>query len=273
MALYDFCIDDRIGSAFTKERGAVVDFVKPLRRLGLPVKVKSLRFADFAFTGNGPSGLCRVGIERKTVNEVLGSVGDDARLVSWQLPGMLKAYDFRFLVVEGIIKIDHARGTLQTGYGKDYGYTKDRHNYTAYKRFLLTLMLKGGFFVEPTSGFIETSRYLQALHGWFTRKAWDAHSAAYRVYENRPDSAILDERTFKRQMFAQLPGVLWKRSKLASEKFPSFAHAVVTNPDPDDFPFERWRKALGVKIGTMTIQGVKDVMYKLEQKSLRGNKT
>jgi ERCC4-type nuclease len=223
-------VDDRIGSR---------EFHKPLRRMGVPAIIRRLEYADFAWNGRGPHGMARIGVERKTVSEILGAI-TDARFTGRQLPGLLKTYDYVYLIVEGAAKIDPRTGVLMM-YGREAGFTRVRHLYSTYKKFLTTLAAKGRVIVEPTHGITETVHLLHTLYGWW-EKPWKSHKSAYHVEETKPDAAILETRTWERQAFAQFPGVGWERSKLVAEYFPSLdvaCHASI----------EEWMKALKIKDG------------------------
>jgi len=63
----------------------------------------SMEFGDFAFSGNGPNGKIRIGVELKTLRDFAHSV-ESKRLQARQLPGMCKSYDIRWLIIEGVWK-------------------------------------------------------------------------------------------------------------------------------------------------------------------------
>ncbi len=97
---------------------------------------------DFFFTGNGPGGNVNVGIERKTIREIL----DDTRFASedGQLDAMLRVYDYCFLVVEGGYRCDSASGVLQvyrSGEWRDLQIGTRRFMHTELQRRLIMLSL------------------------------------------------------------------------------------------------------------------------------------
>ena len=248
------------------------EFLRPLVRLGCPAILKHRHCADFTFYGNGPQGRVNVGIERKRVSEITSAIGGDKRFIGRQLPRMLSAYpEFPILIVEGIVRPD-VDGTLLTGkvIEQRRGHTipskhpivvfyDDRYSratYERYHKFLATVRLKARLIVIPTVDEIDTAFVVHALYRWF-QKDWDAHKSVYRVDEQPADSAILDERTFRRQTFAQWPGVGWKRSARVSRYFKSIAEGAMATE-------EEWMHALGVKAGrklartlVRTLQGTK----------------
>lgn len=224
-------IDDRVGSR---------EFLRPLRRMGAPAKIHRLTYADFAFTGKGPAhSSVAVGVERKTVAEILAAV-TDSRFIGRQIPGLLQTYDYVYLVVEGFTRVDARTALLMSGKW-EAGFGPGRHMYEPYKKFLVTLATKARLIVERTNSFTETVHYLHALYRWW-EKPWASHKSAYAVDEAKPDAAILDERTFKRRVFAQLPGVGWERSRMVSQYFPNVEAGMLADE-------KEWRKALKIREG------------------------
>lgn len=215
-------------------------FTRPLVRMGLPARTRTLEYADFAWTGNGPWGHARVGVERKTVSEIVGALGGDKRFARRQLPGLLTSYDYVWLIVEGPANPDAHSGLLMWG-NREAGYTRQRYMYSAYKRYLQTIAVKGRVFVEPSYSFTETLWLLESLYGWW-QASWNSHRSTYEVDETEPDSAITAERTLVRKMANQLPGVSWTRSLGVSRTFGS----------PEEMcgaTVAQWMKALGVEKG------------------------
>ena len=84
-------VDDRVGSR---------ELLPELKRLHIPAEKVRLPFADAAFEGNGPAGPVKVGIERKTIYDLMQSM-TTGRLSAHQLPGLVQNFDHRWIVVEG----------------------------------------------------------------------------------------------------------------------------------------------------------------------------
>ncbi len=223
-------IDDRIGSA---------EFKKSITRLlhGTTVKVRRLPCADFQFSGNGPVGTVSVGIERKTVSEMVGTASRK-RFTSGQLPKMLKAYGpDSWLIIEGHCEADRWDGMLTAGKW-EAGYD-GRMMYEHWIMRRVTMLRKSRLMVVCTRNKTETARAVVALYRWY-QKPWKAHKSAYAVDEQTVDTVIFSERTWRRQVLAQFPGVGWERSKLAARYFDCVQDAVMATP-------QMWQKALGFK--------------------------
>lgn len=211
-------IDDRKGSA---------EFSRILSRMGLPIRVRRLDCADFAFRGHGPNGPVRIGIERKTVSEMVGTTSRK-RFVSGQLPKMLVQYPAHaWLIVEGYCTVDRHDGLLTAGKW-EAGFGPDRCMFDHYVKRTVTLIQKARLLVLPTHNRNETAWTVFALYGWY-QKDWASHKSAFAVEEQHPDTAIFDERTLRRQTFAQWPGIGWTRSRYVARYFPSIQAAVMAS--------------------------------------------
>lgn len=264
-------VDDRVGSA---------EFLPLLKRLGAPCKIERLPFADFRFRGHGPDGSVRCGVERKTIDEIVTAM-EDSRFVGHQLPGMLQAFDWVFLIVEGRWHPDPASGILMRG-KFEVGHTKHRHLYENVEKFLLTLRLKARVQVVQTSGQAHTAYCVKALYDW-AHKPWHAHKSAYRVDETKADTAILTARTMKRKVLAQIGNVGWKRSAAAGNLYPSIACAVRADPLYVPTPRElrqqarMWRNVTWVSgsgktmsIGPKTAAAIVRVIHETEVEKPKG---
>lgn len=240
-------IDDRVGS---------IECLRPLRRMGVPVRAGRLRCADFAFTGRGPNrSIVSIGIERKTVSEFLGMMRGDRRFYKKQLPRLLKRYQYVWLVVEGYTQIDKGSGLLMLGQW-EAGHGGQRYTYEEYTKALASIAIRAKVFVKETKNFTETIHYLHALYGWW-QKPYDAHTSVLHVDSVDPDRVIIDHRTFTRQILAQVPDIGWVRSKRVAQHFGSIQAACAGD-------VRAWREALGIKEGTTIIRRVMECLRGIE---------
>lgn len=257
-------VDDRVGSR---------ELLRPLKRAGTPAQLQRLRFADFSFWGHGPRGRVRVGVERKTISEILTAI-TDSRFTGHQLPGLLKAYDYTYLVVEGNYYPDPASGILMVN-GRAAGHTRQGHLFENAEKFLMTLELKAGLRVRRTNTPVHTALWIAALYRWW-QKRWSEHKSAYVVDETKPDRAILDARTMKRKVANQLTGLAWVRSVKADSYFPSIAAMAVGDPryqatkDELATAQRHWQTALGFKKGTATATSIVDVCHRRDDVKGKG---
>lgn len=68
--------------------------------------------ADICFTGNGPDGKVNVGVELKSIMDLVSSM-DNGRVAATQLPAMLDEYDVVWLLVYGRIRQAPSSNQLQ----------------------------------------------------------------------------------------------------------------------------------------------------------------
>lgn len=236
------------------------EFLRPLIRLGLPARIRPLACGDFAFLGNGPHGWARIGIERKTVNELVGSMSRE-RYIRRQLPNMLQRYHFSFLIVEGLLR-PSSDGVVLTGHDVRKGQPltawspagwQDSTLYGTFLKQLFSLRLLTTVHVVGSTGTVETAHLLHALYGWF-QKPWLQHKSMLGVDTDLArygvkDALILSDRTMRRETFAKWPGISWERSARVSRYFSSVREAACATE-------EEWRKALGFKEGKVLARRV-----------------
>lgn len=242
------------------------EFEPALRRLNLPCEVRNLSSADFCFWGDGPDGPCRVGIERKTVAEMVGA-SSRKRLVGHQLSRMTARYRFRFLLIEGLVRMDPAWGMLHVAKSTskphvtvwvEAGWAREGATYDQYLKRQLTLRLKAVIHPVPTADKTETAYAVAGIYHWFQRP-WASHKSHLLVDEALPDRALLEGRTLKRQLLAQIPHVGWERSAALAKQFdresPGEMLAWVARATVKD-----WQRALRIAKGEKTAQKIVDAL-------------
>lgn len=254
MALPPVKVDYRRGSG---------ELIRPLRTMGLPAVRKTLACADVVFQIHGPRGPCKVAIERKKVSELLGHESI-SRFNGRQLPKLVKRYGqtgFVIVIIEGCTTIDRRsaclmQGTREAGYGQ-------RTLYETWKKRLLTMSLKGRVIIEPTHGIVETLHLIHAIYRW-GQVPWAKHKSHYAVNSQPADVAILDERTMRRQTFAQWPGVGWVYSARVSKHFGSVREAACATED-------EWMRALHIAKGRKRVRRLVQFLQGKEDRDGKGN--
>jgi ERCC4-type nuclease len=243
------------------------EFERPLRRLGLEVRVRNLTSADFAFYGQGPDGECRVGVERKTVQEMVG-LASRRRLTGHQLPRMTLRYRFRFLLIEGHTRVNSSWGNLEMSKPAKggrvsvwfpAGWGKERDTFETYFKHNLTLRLKGAMILIPTADKTETAHALHALYRWF-QKDWKDHTSHLTIDEVLPDQAIIDERTVRRQLLAQVPHLGWTYSAKVSKQL-NHQTLAETLAWMAGASVKDWQRVLGFKEGMAIAQSIHRVLH------------
>jgi len=189
-------IDDRVGS---KEIG---------KYISAPTTLTRLDAGDFMFIGNGPNGVVPVGIERKTINDLLKSI-TSGRLSGHQLVKMSQSFYYTYLLVEGGFGLSK-NGILEWKRGVPIKFGGRSFTYREVAKFLNTLMIMCDIHVWFTKTMRETGMWLTYLFNWW-QKDWDKHRAHTQFYPAvRPVTLV--KPPFLRRVINELEGVGWERS-------------------------------------------------------------
>ena len=209
-------VDRRIGSN---------DLLAPLKAAGFDAQLVELAFGDIAFEGKGPNGTTlNIGVELKVLGDLVNSLRT-GRLAGHQLPGLLKTYDFSWLLVEGEWRVD-PRGYVITG------RTKKSHSHmmaSELDKQLLTLELCGGLHVTHTHTRADTVRFLGNLYHWWTDRALTDHTSHLALHTTPAVYAISPFRA----AVCSWPGIGVKTSKAVEQRFQSIRCAAAA-------PVEEW---------------------------------
>jgi ERCC4-type nuclease len=198
-------IDGRVGSK---------DLLEPLRSLGLAAELVQLTYGDIAFESK--DGL-NIGIERKRLSDLIGSLRD-GRLSGHQLPGLIKAYDYTWLIVEGEYKVNRAGQVVEMswhGRKKMWAPIPGGMYAAEMEGRLLTLELCGGLHVRFTRDRDDTCRFLSHLYHWWVDRALDQHTSHLTEHTAHGFIPLSSFRT----AIKQWPGVGLRVSLAAEEKF------------------------------------------------------
>lgn len=199
-------VDGRVGSK---------EFLPLLRMQGVQAELTTLDSADFAFTISGPEGEAMVGIERKTLPDLIGSLasgrlqGMTTESGAGQLPRLRETYEYPFLLVEGEWAVN-SRGTLceKRHHGGLRPVAGNMTEDTLNKR-LFSLTLQGGLFLQHTSSKQQTARWIASLVRWGNDTEWDQHS----TLNVRAVAKSLVPLTRFRERALSLPGIGLAMSK------------------------------------------------------------
>lgn len=155
--------------------------------------VMTLPYGDACWYGLGPGGAqVGVGVECKRVTDLLGCLRD-GRFVGTQLPGMLLAYQYVYLLVEGVVRPHPTTGGLQEwrAFGNTGGGTwrnvtlggTQAFTFDMWEHHLETLRRKTPLRVVHSTGPQHTARALLSLYKWWTDGAgWDSHKSHEGVH-------------------------------------------------------------------------------------------
>lgn len=215
-----------------------------LKQMGIPTELSDLQYADAAFEGRGPEGTIAIGVERKTLHDLLNCI-DDGRLSGHQLIGMKNMYDIRVVIVEGHWKPHEPQGILMEGFngGTSWGYCRYRSQRTLYSkvyRYLISLSLSGAI-VTYSRDLWHTS---YNVHEWFHyfQKKWDDHTSMKELHKIAVPSLSFKP-SLVRKWAQDLTDIGTKKGDLAARHF----RKPITLAQADE---SEWLKIPGVGVKT-----------------------
>lgn len=196
------------------------EMVRLIQQIGVPAELSDLAFGDAAFEGKGPEGTIAVGIERKTLHDLLNCI-DDARLSGHQLVGMKRMYQVRVVLIEGHWRPHDPDGWLMEGFnsGTSWGHCRYRSQRTLYSklyRYLISLSLSGTI-VTYSRDLWGTCYNIAEWYHYF-QKPFDRHTALQEI--QRVQIPTMNFRPSLTRLWAHdLPDVGLKLSELAERHF------------------------------------------------------
>lgn len=203
-------IDSRVGSR---------ELLPYIQRVGVKSQMSELQFGDACFEGNGPDGRMAIGIERKTIGDMLNCI-DDSRYSAYQRPGMLAMYQKSLLVIEGVWKPDVATGYLMECVAQLTWRPYRPHGrmvmYHKLFRYLLTIQFSG-VSVIWSRDMEQTAYNICEVYHWF-QKPWDQHTSLMELQKlNIP--SMNGRPSLVQRWAADLDGVGIKHSSQAAKIF------------------------------------------------------
>lgn len=236
----------------------------------LDAELAELEFSDFFFVGNGPSGDINVGVERKTLRDILQCIRMTNRFTGHQLPGLQRSFHFAFLLIEGAYRSHPESGLLQDWRGGRDGSWQDvklgsqRFLHSELQRFLISVSTMTDVKVWKTRTKTETVNFVADLYHQLHNKRWDEHKSVFAIQmpEIREPMRLTkmtrqDELFLQKRKFAMLfDGIGQDVSKAAATHFRSIREAA--NADE-----KAWREVEGVG-KTISKKIVQDVTGELK---------
>jgi len=230
-------------------------FKKDLEGFGADVVVQQMEFGDAAFIGNGPDGPIKVGIELKTIKDLINGM-QTKRLAGHQIPGLLETYGRTYLVVEGFYRAGRPSGILEMPYGRRWRgfYAGKRPIFWADVEKFLTGLEEVGVRLRRTRTPHETARVIAQVLQGFWNKDYAAHRSLDVVYTAQPLLNRDDEATarIRRVLVALKSGVGDGRSKDVARAFGSIYGLVTADVNA-------WSgvEGIGKTIAAKTVQAIR----------------
>jgi ERCC4-type nuclease len=245
----ELLIDDRVGSRELIEHPCI----KPLASL------TRLHSGDVAILGNGPNGRLALGLELKSLADVLASF-DTGRLQATQIEAMREDYDVQWVLIYGRWRassdgyllrwVDERRGLAGSGrlvagsdrFGpgwepvligrngrrKGDDRTPNPAKYT-YLAGALASVAALGFHYDHVDDMAQAAHWIASLHRWWT-KPWAAHDLM-RTFDNSQrialgpfdeiDVAVRDQVKAIAEFAMKIPGVGFEKALAVAMHFGS----------------------------------------------------
>jgi ERCC4-type nuclease len=219
-------VDDRVGSK---------DLAKKIRG----AELGRLEYGDVAFLGNIKGHPVNIGIELKTVSDILACMRD-GRFAGHQLPGMMREYNYIYLVIEGGYRAN-VEGLLEVVKGKGRWGVHSHGGATMWRdleNFITTLEAKTNLRVRKTYNRRETVALVKALHSWWVNKEWGKHRS-HLAFDRSGTPAMPVPPSLLRRVAKELPGVGWGKSQAVEQHFKTIEDMVGAKE-------EEWRKIEGI---------------------------
>lgn len=196
------------------------DLLEPLQSLHLPATSERLEFADVAWEGNGSRGKSMIGLERKKLKDALSSMRT-GRFAGHQLPGLVEAYDWVYLAVEGVWREEPETGILQEfvrGGWRDVTVGQSRFRADELENWLTSMETKYGLRVRRADNFTQMAFMIARLYRWW-QKPWEAHKSGKVIYQPPPSTVLTARIPLVRKMANCLDGVGWEKSAAVAQRF------------------------------------------------------
>jgi ERCC4-type nuclease len=241
-------VDDRAGSKSLM-------LYPPLCRVGELCRLES---ADVAIVGNGPKGIASVGVEVKSITDLISSI-ETGRLQGTQIPEMMQTYDVVWLLYYGEYRPGASSGGLEiqtnNGTWRQYSVGKREIPWGWLESMLLTVSAAGvrvkwvgGSTSKTANGGCEGLRraayWCGALARWYN-KEWDKHRGFHTFDHSQRVSLPPGERRENKELLMRarvvsgIPSLGYERAIAAAKHFPGII-AMITASE------EEWREVPGI---------------------------
>jgi ERCC4-type nuclease len=224
-----------MSSLYVDYREGSHDLVAPLTALGLMVEEVTLDSGDVSFIGRGEGDApVHVGVEFKKLAEAVSSMRS-GRLQGEQAPAMMRAYDFRYLLIEGH-PTWNSRGLLtRRKSAREFAPMHGHMTIAEYQKRLFTMHIMTGLTPLSTGTRHETLRLIESLYRTWTDKSLTEHHSHIAIYRAPSLAPVSD---FCR-IVTGLPGIGYELARRLEKTFKT-PMAFLTATDTD------WRGVEGI---------------------------
>ncbi len=193
---------------------------------------KHLSAGDFCFAGEGPKGECLIGVERKRIKDMLGSLRS-GRLVGEQIPKLLSRYEYVFLILEGTFRTNKFSGLLEDLYGNHYSpITIGKSSFLGLEveSAITSILAATPIRYIRTRNEHETVEWVVSLNHTFS-KPWDKQIAKITAIHQPEQYATIGKASTVRRFANAMNGLGWERSGTLDHNYQSVWDVVSTDPN------------------------------------------
>jgi len=216
-------VDDRAGSA---------QLAPILRSMGMDVSLCRLEFGDVSFTTISGEEASSIGIEVKSVTDVIQCVMS-GRFAGHQLPGLLQSYDYCWLLIQGQWRPRYRDGALEYLRQTDRGQywtepigTRRQWMWRDLESWLLTMTMKAGIRIHRVPTWEEGCLWVKNLWNWHSRDDHKSHKVLFSGKKLYPDKALLTKPSLARRVAAELPNIGTEKSVEVAARFHTISQMV-----------------------------------------------
>ena len=252
-------IDDRIGSR---------EMLPRLRALGCEVELTRMSFGDISFYGNGIGSVpVSIGLEIKEVHDVVQCI-TSGRFAGHQLPGLIKSYDYVWLLINGQYRSRAKDGVLELyreGKGGGWYWQEvggdgrgKRWLWRDVESWLSSMSVMGGIRIQHCRDWTEGAQWIKQLHSWFSKDTHKSHMVMYGGKELYCDQALLMKPSLVRRLASELPRIGSEKSIAVAAHFHSVSEMMAASE-------KEWTEIDGIG------RGIAKIVYKAIHNSNNGN--
>lgn len=237
-------------------------------------QLSRLNSGDVLISGNGPTGPTIIGVELKSIPDLLSSL-DNGRLQATQIPAMVDDYDHCWLLyyglhrpnAEGQLEVLHTNSRTGGRYWGVHAVGRKAVPYGFLRSATIELQVLG-FHVDHVASIEEAAQWIGCMYRWW-QKPWSDHKL-FRTFDNSTakirlpgttDDSPERKRLIQRaEMVARLPGIGHEKALALAEKFGSVREMINAGP-------ERWaevtvtsKKGRAVRIGKVVAKAIEDAV-------------
>ncbi len=194
MFKFEIDVDNRIGS---------YDLIDDINRLsGNKGHLCKLNSGDVAFSGHGPDGIVRIGIERKNISDYVESLSS-GRLDLSQLRRMAKTFHASYLIIEGYARLGHENALEYVPPSSNH-WVVHPNRAMSYTRFIgsQVSIMNRKVYIARTLTPLETAVYCVRLWEWW-QQPWEKHESADVYTPSLNEAAVRTENGVI--MYSRLP--------------------------------------------------------------------